>query len=285
MTPAYCLPETLAEALGAAREAGAVLLGGGTVAYPALALGKVAPAAVVDLARLRGGTDLAAEDGHVRIGALVTYAAYLRAPGLPAPALLVQICRKITGGPQLRNQGTIGGSACHANPASDMPTGLLATGARFRLHSQDRGARTIAAAEFFMGAFQTARAPDEVLTEILVPTERDGDHWGYYKLKFAEGGWPIAVAAARISRLPGSASGTLRLTIGAATDRPACLPLIALSSLPDLAAAERQAIAHAVDRVPAPWWSDNFADAAYRRRVAPVIALRAVEDALERMPA
>ena len=280
--PAYSLPETLAEALAAARQAGAVVLGGGTVANSALALGKTAPAAVVDLARLRGGTDLSVENGCVRVSALVTYAAYLRASGLPAPALLGQICGRITGGPQLRNQGTIGGSACHASPASDMPTGLMAARARFKLQSQERGARSVEAADMFVGAFRTAREPDEMLTEMLVPIDRGDDLRGYHKLKFTEGGWPTAVAAARVTRVRGSASGRLVLTIGAATDRPASLPPISLSVWSNVATAERQEIVQAAERVGVPWWSDYFADAAYRRRVPPVVALRAVEDAVGR---
>ena len=70
--------------------------------------------------------------------------------------------------PQIRNRGTIGGNLAHADPASEMPAVMQALAASFTLRSV-RGARTIAAADFFTGPLATALAPDEMLTEIRIP--------------------------------------------------------------------------------------------------------------------
>ena len=63
----------------------------------------------------------------------------------------------MVGDPAVRNRGTIGGNVAHADPASDLPTVLLALGARF-VTAGPAGQRTIAAADFFTGLMTTALA-------------------------------------------------------------------------------------------------------------------------------
>ena len=73
----------------------------------------------------------------------------------------------------MRHRGTIGGSLAHGDPASDLPTVLLALDAELVIVGPD-GERTVPAAEFFRGVFETALGPQEVLTEIRVPKLGDG---------------------------------------------------------------------------------------------------------------
>jgi len=70
--------------------------------------------------------------------------------------------------PLIRNQGTVGGSVCHADPQGDWGSVMLALDADFVARSES-GERTIKAADFFQGPFTTALRPDEVLTEIRIP--------------------------------------------------------------------------------------------------------------------
>src|SRR4029453_2442580 len=70
---------------------------------------------------------------------------------------------------QVRHRGTIGGSVAHGDPASDLPAALLALDGTFVVRGPG-GERTIPATDFFRGFLETAVAPDELLTEIRVPT-------------------------------------------------------------------------------------------------------------------
>ena len=83
------------------------------------------------------------------------------APALAEAAALV-------GDPAVRNRGTIGGNIAHADPASDLPTVLVALDARI-VAVGPTGERTIAADGFFTGIMTTALADDEVVTAIVVP--------------------------------------------------------------------------------------------------------------------
>src|SRR5439155_19380146 len=81
---------------------------------------------------------------------------------------LLAYTASLVGDPQVRHRGTIGGSVAHGDPASDLPTVLLALDAELVARGPD-GERTIPAADFFRGVFETALGPRDVLTEIRVP--------------------------------------------------------------------------------------------------------------------
>ena len=94
------------------------------------------------------------------------------------------------GDPQVRNYGTIGGSLAHADPAADWPAVVLALGAELRAVGP-KGARTIKADDFFKDLFTTALGPDEVLTEVRIPT---GGHSGAAYMKHPHPASRFAVA-------------------------------------------------------------------------------------------
>ena len=82
--------------------------------------------------------------------------------------LLVEGARLISD-PQVRYRGTIGGDICHGDPANDHPALMLALGASFVLRSCT-GERVVPADGFFVGPYSTAMQPDEIMTEIRIPT-------------------------------------------------------------------------------------------------------------------
>jgi hypothetical protein len=88
------------------------------------------------------------------------------APGrqVPAPSPTAAVIGDV----QIRNRGTLAGSLAHADPAADMPAAILALGGELNVVGPG-GQRRIRAEDFFQGMFSTALAPDEILTEILVP--------------------------------------------------------------------------------------------------------------------
>lgn len=245
----------------------ALVVGGGTMVVPDLTHGKVSPATVVDLSQ--AGLDGLTRGGGWVIGSMVTYTG-LEHAGVP---LLSRVARGITGGPQIRNRGTAGGSASYANPSSDVPACLVALGARLRLACAG-GVREVAAAEFFLGAFRTVREPDEVLTEILVPEVTVAT--GYLKFKLVEGSWPI-VTAATVAR-----PTALRVVLGGAAAVPVAVEL----DPPSAGTNDPAWLAHVADVVrlgideAGGGWDDVLAPGGYRRRIAPVIAARSVADAL-----
>jgi aerobic carbon-monoxide dehydrogenase medium subunit len=273
----YHAPNSLPEACQILAEAGGggAVIGGGTIVVPRMTRGEQS---VTDAVHIRRLNLAAIETGGlgVRVGAGVTYTDLLNAPAGDLPGLLVTMAGGITGGRQIRNQGTLGGSACYANPSSDVPACLVALDAM--LHVQGIGGpREIRAADFFVDAFSTDLRLDEVLTHIHVPDRRA--RAGYAKLKLSESSWPIATATA-VAQFGQDGSRSYRLVLGGV----AAVPVeVDLESLVDrdgalaLDAEDAGDLLHAsVEEALLEPWADELAPAAYRRQVAAPVARRAL---------
>jgi aerobic carbon-monoxide dehydrogenase medium subunit len=261
----------IADAL-AGGEPGAVVLGGGTMLVPEMTHGRTRPRLVVDVARA-SMSYVREEDDGLHVGGATTYSDLLASPVAQSAApLLYRLSTGITGGPQIRNRGTIGGSASYANPSSDVPAALVASRARLRLLSAS-GVREVDASQHVTGAFTTVRRPDEVLFEAVLPSMPPGTRMGYVKLKLSESSWPIATAAAVVTD-----GEPVRVALGGVADRPLLVDVD--PPPPQDGGAWRQHVqdvVHAALTVP---WSDVLADGEYRRQVAPVVAVRAVTQAI-----
>jgi carbon-monoxide dehydrogenase medium subunit len=259
--PSYRRPRSVEEmtALLADPAQTALVLGGGTMVTPMLTRGEMRPSLIVDPRDLGLDAIVVTADA-IEIGARVTYSDVLASKALhEALPLLTTVAQGITGGAQIRNQGTLGGSACLANPSSDVPACLVATNAVLRLRA-DAGVRTVAAEEFFVDALSTARRSDELLTEIVI--QRSARRFGYAKLKLAESSWPIATAVAAFD----DGSGTGTITLGGVRRRPLCVEIAIATQIEEV-------VSMALDDP----WDDVLAPAEYRRAVAPVVARRAWE--------
>jgi carbon-monoxide dehydrogenase medium subunit len=259
----------------------AAVLGGGTMLVPSLTRGERDLDHVIDLRRLGvDATTVTADSVH--IGAMVTYAHLLAASAFPGTAQLLQrVAGGITGGPQIRCQGTICGSAVYANPSSEVPAVLVALDATMHLHGPG-GARITPAAAFFLDAYTVDLRRGELLTGVTVaaPAAR----LGYCKLKLAEGSWPIATAAAILPPTDAWSGGAecrgAVVTLGAISTRPIQLDLAPVldddARLPSDADVDDWVAAQIGEP-----WDDELAPGDYRRMVAGVVLRRALRRARE----
>ena len=126
------------------------------------------------------------------------------------------------GDPQVRHRGTIGGSLAHGDPASDLPTVILALDGELVARGP-AGDRAIAATEFFTGVFQTALAPDEMLVEIRVP-KLGSAGWSYTKMNRRAQDWATVAVAAVSQRQRLRLTSAIALTnMGATPLRATCV--------------------------------------------------------------
>jgi len=250
----------------------AKLLAGGHSLLPLMKLRLAAPAVLVDIGRI--GDLRYVNDGgdHVAIGALTRHHDVAASELLDGECPIVSHTAGLIGDPQVRHMGTIGGSVAHGDPASDMPTVLLALDATF-VAKGPNGERTIAAGDFFSGLFETALSADEVLTEIRVP-KTAGRGWSYQKFQRRSQDWAIVGVAAVMSGQNGGAA--IAYTNMAEAPIRASAVEQALSGGSDAKTAAQQA----ADGTNPP--SDTFASAEYRKALAEVLVRRALEEASSR---
>jgi carbon-monoxide dehydrogenase medium subunit len=170
---AYHRAASVDDALEALGEEDAKLLAGGHSLIPALKLRFVRPSVLVDLGRLDELRYVREDGDRIAIGALTRHAHLAADPLLERNCAVLARTAELVGDPQVRHRGTIGGSVAHADPASDLPTVLLALDADLVARGPD-GERTIPASSFYTGPFETALGPREVLTEIRIPKVERG---------------------------------------------------------------------------------------------------------------
>jgi len=105
--------------------------------------------------------------------------------------------------PIVRNLGTIGGSLCHADPAGDWGSVMLALQASVVLRS-GRGERELPISEFLQDTFTTALEPDEILTEVRVPQPAGSSGGTYLKMERKVGDFATVAAAIHLSLSDGT---------------------------------------------------------------------------------
>lgn len=200
----YARADSVDQAVGLLRDGGpeAKALAGGHSLLPMMKLRLATPGLLVDLGGVRELSYVRDDGDHVAIGAMTRHCDVETSQTVRDRCGLVAHVASLVGDPQVRHRGTIGGSVAHADPAADMPAALLALDAELVVAGA-QGQRTVAAADFFTGLFETAVGPDELLVEIRVPA-LDGRGWHYEKMRRRAIDWAIVGVVAVVARSNGS---------------------------------------------------------------------------------
>jgi len=166
----YAAAESLEHALALKARYGeeARFLAGGQSLIPAMNFRLAQPAVLIDINPLLELNFISAGTDGLRIGARTRYATVEHSAEVDTlQPLLAEVLPNIAH-PQIRNRGTLCGNLAHADPASELPAVMLASGARMHARSAS-GERWIAASDFFINLFETALRADEMLVEIELP--------------------------------------------------------------------------------------------------------------------
>ena len=158
---------SLWEALEAkAAHPGAVPISGGTDLMVEINFDRGRPHTVLDLSRVPELGEWAPENGHVRVGAGVTYNRILAELGESLPGLAM--ASRTVGSPQIRNRGTVGGNLGTSSPAGDGLPPLYASNAEVEL-SSTAGTRRVSVSEFVTGPKRNVLRPDELISAFMLP--------------------------------------------------------------------------------------------------------------------
>ena len=265
-------PAHAVELLGSREDA--KLLAGGHSLIPLLRLRFARPSLLVDIGRL-GDLSYVRDDGEwLAIGALTRYKALQDDPLIQEHCPIVSHTAGLIGDPQVRHRGTIGGSLAHCDPASDFPAVILALEAELVIAGR-AGERTVPAAEFFQGVFESALGPEELLTEIRVPKLGAWSGWSYLKFTRRAQDWATVGVAALVRRDNGSV-GDARVAL----TNMGAIPLRATATENAILAGEDDPARHVAEGTEPT--TDTSASAEFRAHLARVVGRRAIEEAMQR---
>lgn len=257
----YQRPHTTAQAVQAA-QGGASYLAGGQSLVQAMKLRMSDPGQLIDLSELSDLQGIAVNASTVRIGAMSRHAqvadhAQVRA-AIPA---LAHLAGGI-GDPMVRNQGTLGGSLAYCDPAACYPSAALALKAT--VHTQNRD---IAADDFFLGLYQTALAPGELIESVTFQKPL-----GAAYIKFKHPASKLALVGVFVARF---ADG---VRVGVTGAQACAFRATAIEQA--LQKEFAPATAQAVSLSSAEMLSDMHAGAVYRASLVSTLAARAVAQIL-----
>jgi carbon-monoxide dehydrogenase medium subunit len=156
----YHRPSNLKEALalGAQKTEGRFLAGGQSLVQ-AMKLRLSSPTDLIDLGAIGDLKGLSVDANSVTIGAMVRHAEVAGSSAVQKTIPALAQLAGMIGDRQVRHMGTLGGSLANSDPAADYPAAVLGLGATIITNK-----RKIKADDFFKGMFETALAPDEIIT-------------------------------------------------------------------------------------------------------------------------
>jgi aerobic carbon-monoxide dehydrogenase medium subunit len=265
---------------------GAWVLAGGQSLLPMINVGLAAPEVLVDISRVAEAREITASDGYLSIGALVIHRELIASKVAAAAQPLLGAAAAHIGSARIRNRGTLGGSLAHSDPAAELPVVMTALGASYEV-TDGRSTREVRAEEFAVTVFTTELEPDELLKAARVPVLGPGWGWSFREVSRRRGDFALVSAAAlvRAADEGGGAGGRIveaRLALGGVADRPVRLAAVEAA----LGGATRDQIPGRVGTIEgiSPV-TDTGASAGYRRHLARVLAVQALEEACARSEA
>ncbi|HEY8678445.1 MAG TPA: xanthine dehydrogenase family protein subunit M [Candidatus Dormibacteraeota bacterium] len=266
------LPEATAELVKHGEEA--KVLAGGHSLIPLMRLRLSTPSFLVDIGRIRDLSYIKEVDGYVAFGPLTTHHEIEFSDVVKRKLPMLASAAHQIGDPQVRNRGTIGGAAAHADPNGDYPSCLLALDATFVAVSP-RGNRTIAAKDFFVDTFTSALEPDEILQEVRVPVV-EGSVGTYLKFSRRSQDWAIVAVGVQL-HLKGHNVDRVAVALTAMGSTPLRATAVEQALLGKAGHEEeiRAASEKAADGTSPP--QDLNASPDYRRHLATVLTRRALE--------
>jgi carbon-monoxide dehydrogenase medium subunit len=252
----------------------AKLLAGGQSLVAMMNFRLARPPALIDITRIAGLNYLRAGPDGLRIGALTPHRA-VETTSDPAVldgfGVLPRSAHWIGHYP-IRVRGTFGGSIAHADPASEWCLLAVLLEARIVLRGPG-GERTVPAAEFFLGLYETAADPGEMITEIWFP--RPNRQATLTEFAQRQGDFAIVAAAVSAQVTDGTCDG-VRIVLGGVATRPLVLDTGELARTPATAATWQAAGELAAAAIDPP--SDGHASGDYRKRLAATLVTRALTE-------
>ncbi|MFL5255487.1 MAG: FAD binding domain-containing protein [Rhodopila sp.] len=218
----YLRAQSAGEVLAVLHQEGgeARVIAGGQSLMPMLNMRLARPAVLVDVMHVPEWQSITDTGSVLHIGAAVRQVAVMRHAGLGQRVPLLAAALPWLGHAQTRSRGTLCGSVAHADPSAEVP--LVLTALEGSIHLRSRGkARTLPAAKFFTGMMATARADDEVIEAISVPTVHAGHGYAFREVVRRHGDFAIVGCAAA------AGPDNVRLAVAGVADMPRSIVLAA----------------------------------------------------------
>jgi len=192
----------------------AKILAGGQTLIPTMKLRLASPDNLIDLNTVEGLSGIEVKGRSIVIGAMTRHVEVATSADVKANIPALAYLAGLIGDPAVRHRGTLGGSIANNDPNSDYPAACVGLGATIHTTKGKHEADA-----FFKGLFETALAPDEMLTAVRIPVAEAGMRCGFAEFARRHGDYAMAGVAA-CARAQGKRLADVRLAYFGVSSTP-----------------------------------------------------------------
>ena len=215
---AYVNAKTLDEALLSLKQPESKIIAGGQSLVPLMNYRLAQPSTLIDISSIIELSQISIQDHKLEIGSLVTHNQAITSKDIYNFLPIISFALEHTAHKTIRNSGTIGGSAAHADPSAEWPLLIMLLDCSINIISY-KNSRTILAKDFFISELTTDLKEDEIIKSFNFPKIKQNYGWSFEEIVQRSGDFAL-FSAGSIIEIDNNIIVNSKLCVGGAGETP-----------------------------------------------------------------
>ena len=215
---AYVNAKTLDEALLSLKQPESKIIAGGQSLVPLMNYRLSQPSTLIDISSIIELSQISIQDHKLEIGSLVTHNQAINSKEITKFLPIISFALEHTAHKTIRNSGTIGGSAAHADPSAEWPLLIMLLDCSINIISY-KNSRTILAKDFFISELTTDLKEDEIIKSFNFPKIKQNYGWSFEEIVQRSGDFAL-FSAGSIIEIDHNIIVNSKLCVGGAGETP-----------------------------------------------------------------
>ena len=215
---AYVNAKTLDEALLSLKQPESKIIAGGQSLVPLMNYRLSQPSTLIDISSIIELSQISIKDHKLEIGSLVTHNQAITSKDITKFLPIISFALEHTAHKTIRNSGTIGGSAAHADPSAEWPLLITLLDCSINIVSYENS-RTISAIDFFISGLTTDLKEDEIIKSFNFPKIKQNYGWSFEEIVQRSGDFAL-FSAGSIIEIDHNIIVNSKLCVGGAGETP-----------------------------------------------------------------
>ena len=215
---AYVNAKTLDEALLSLKQPESKIIAGGQSLVPLMNYRLSQPSTLIDISSIIELSQISVQDHKLEIGSLVTHNQAITSKHITKFLPIISFALEHTAHKTIRNSGTIGGSAAHADPSAEWPLLITLLDCSINTVSYENS-RTILAKDFFISELTTDLKEDEIIKSFNFPKIKQNYGWSFEEIVQRSGDFAL-FSAGSIIEIDHNIIVNSKLCVGGAGETP-----------------------------------------------------------------
>ena len=214
----YVNAKTIDEALISLKQPDSKIIAGGQSLVPLMNYRLSQPSTLIDISSIIELSQISVKDDKLEIGSLVTHNQAISSKDIIKHLSIISFALEYTAHKTIRNSGTIGGSAAHADPSAEWPLLIMLLDSSINIISY-KNSRTISAKDFFISELTTDLKEDEIIKSFNFPKIKRNYGWGFEEIVQRSGDFAL-FSAGSIIEIDDNMIFNSKICVGGAGETP-----------------------------------------------------------------